>query len=173
MTTLSRDGRFVVPRRFAEVFQMSQDQPGTIDQQVAIREALAAEFGSVQHRFLKLLDADVNKRAPVGSGGRTYIPITVTNVSPFLALAFNNTILMDDNLAPGSLASTMRHEIWHVYDGRIMTWDDRTWFMEMHSPDTEWGPGDRDWRHFNEFFADEGARAWVDPSHYLWARLLP
>lgn len=167
MTKLSRDGRFVVPRRFSHVFQISQDNPGTIEQQVAVREALKVEFGSVQERFVQALDRDVNK------WGASYIPIHFVNVSPHLALAFNNAILMDDGLDPAHLAFTMRHEIWHVYDGRIMSQADKTWFMELHSPDTEWGPGDRDWRHFNEFFADEGARAWTDPSHYLWARLFP
>lgn len=140
--------RFINPRRFSEVFQASEDWPGTLGQQVAVREALGVEFGSDQHKLLQKVDRDVNRRNPVSSGGLTYLPIAFVDLD-VLGRGFATGILLRDILTPTAVGGILLHELGHSYDQLdLLTQEDKNWFMAQMS-DT-----DRDWRHHDETFAD-------------------
>lgn len=131
------------PRRFSEVFQMSEDWPGTIGQQAAVREALAVEFKSDQHKLLQKVDRAVNERE------RHYLPIAFAHTGGMLAFAGASGIVLSELLTPQAAGWIVQHEFGHTYEQLdLLTQDDKTWFMSQMS-DT-----DRDWRHHSETFAD-------------------
>lgn len=141
--------RFVNPRRFSEVFQASEDWPGTLGQQVAVREALHVEHGSNQHKWLQKLDREVNRRNPVGSGGLTFLPVAFADTGPYLAFAGATGVVMSYRLTVEAAGWIVPHEVAHCYEQLdLLTQDDKTWFMSQMS-DT-----DRDWTHHTETFAD-------------------
>lgn len=141
---------FLYPRRFSEMWQIAQDWPGTLDQQRAVRDALAVEFGSPQHRVLQKMDRDINLRS------RHYLPIGFNDLPPgFLAHAGATGIVLSKLLHPNYLADIVRHETGHVYEQLdLLTQTDKFWYMEQVSPT------DRDWRHFTEAFADSFRDWW-------------
>lgn len=135
--------RFVNPRRFSEIWQMSEDWPGTLGQQVAVREALHVEFGSNQHKLLQKVDREVNRR------GRSYLPIAFAEVPPgWLGFAGATGIVLSELLVPAGIGGVVQHEFGHVYDQLFFEQEDRDWFIAQMSTE------DRDWRHFSETFAD-------------------
>lgn len=156
---------FLYPRRFAEVWQMSEDWPGTLSQQDSVRRALAFPHGSDGHKLLKRLDRHVN------DAGRSYLPIGFMDTEPRLAIAGAAGINLSENLKdPAIIAYWVHHEIFHVIDERDMiTWDFRYWFMDQIS-----GHHKGSWSHeYKETFADAG-RDWLTGQRWflLGPRLL-
>lgn len=135
--------KFVNPRRFSECFQASEDWPGTLGQQVAVREALHVEFGTNQHKLLQKVDKRINERE------RHYLPIAFTYTGGLLAFAGASGIVLSELLTPQSAGWIVPHEFAHSYEQLdLLTQDDKTWFMAQMSAE------DRDWTHHTETFAD-------------------
>lgn len=121
---------------------MSEDWPGSLEQQSAVREALKVEFGSPQHKLLQKVDREVNRR------GQHYLPVAFVDL-PWLGRGFATGILLRDILNPVALGGILQHEFGHTYEQLdLLTQDDKTWFMG------EMSTSDRDWTHFAETFAD-------------------
>lgn len=122
---------------------MSEDWPGTLAQQVAVREAFKVEFGSPQHKLLQKVDRRVN------AGARHYLPIAFAYTGGQLAFAGASGIVLSELLTPAAAGWVVQHEFGHTYEQLdLVTQDDRTWFMGQMSAT------DLDWRHHSETFAD-------------------
>lgn len=156
--------KFIQPRRFSEIFQMAEDWPGTLGQQVAVREALAVEFGSNQHKLLQKVDRWINRP----QWGQTHIPIAFVDLDGILGRGFANGILLSQLLKPAYIDNVVLHEFGHTYERLdLLTDEDRLWFMAELS----WG--EPDWRLHWEAFADAFRDVWLGVGWtQLWSRLL-
>lgn len=144
---------------------MSSDLPGTLDQQKAVRDALAVEFGSRQHQMLQKLDRRINEKP---YPDRSYLPIFFTDTRPFLAHAGATGIVLSEMLHPNFIADILRHEVGHVYESlNLLSQADKFWFMEQLSPT------DRDFSHFREAFCDAFRDWWNGGWDSLTPILLP
>lgn len=141
---------------------MSEDWPGTLPQQQAVRDAFKVEHGTVQHQLLQKIDREINLNQ------RHYLPIafvtlpTVPQVQ--LGRGFATGILLSTELVPAGIPGIVQHEFGHVYDQIFLDQADKDWFMGQISTE------DRDWRHYSETFADAVKDWWRGVS---WSSLTP
>ena len=158
---------FLQPRRFAELWQMSEDWPGTLEQQQAVRDALTPIFGTNVHRLAQKMDRWINRPG----SERHFLPIAFVDIAPYLGLGFATGILLSHHLltAPGIIAGIVRHETGHVYDQLgLLTQEDKFWFMDLVS-----GHHDGNWRQeYQETWADAFRDWWASDGH-AWPELTP
>lgn len=156
--------RFVHPRRFAEVWQISEDWPGTLDQQRSVRAGLDFPFKSPGHLLMQRIDRHVN------AADRSYLPIGFLEMDQ-LDLSGAGGINLSHHLKdPVIIRTWLLHGIGHVLDQRDMiTQQDRWQFMDWIS-----GHHNGNWnREYQETFAD-AVRDWLLWHGVgLWARLTP
>lgn len=162
---------FILPRRFSEVFQISQDYPGTLAQQQAVRDALALEYGTPMHRLVKRLDQSTNS-----VWKRSYLVISFMPQDMFgdpnrIAIAGVSGVSLSENLAPSALRDIVRHEVMHIVDKQLLTPADRLWFMQQAGID----PNINTWNHNVQEMWAEAGRAWLDGTGWqeLTGILLP
>ena len=148
---------FILPRRFAEVFQISQDYPGTLPQQQTVRDALTFVFGSREHQLLKRLDTSTNT-----VWKRSYLVVSFMPEDMFgpnqLALAGVSGISFRDTFAVSALYDQTRHEYMHIVDKQLLTPANRLWFMEQAGID----PNINTWNHNVQETWAEAGRDWLD-----------
>lgn len=155
---------FLLPRRFAEVFQISQDYPGTLAQQQVVRDALNFVYGSDEHKLLKRLDRSTNtvwKRSYLVVGfmpGDMFAPNQI-------AIAGVSGISFRDDFSLSALYDQTRHEYMHIVDKQLLTPANRLWFMEQAGID----PNVNTWNHNVQETWAEAGRAWLD--HTGWQAL--
>jgi hypothetical protein len=159
---------FVSPRRFSECWQISADFPGTITQQMAVREAYALVHGTNKHRLFQRLDHAIN------ATGRSFLifgfpPDDMFNFDQ-LAVASRAGINIREGFATSAIPNMALHELGHVVDKLLITNTDRYWFMTAAGID----PNTNTWNHnVQEMFAD-AVRDCIKGTSWqsLWAILL-
>lgn len=151
---------FVHPRRFGEMWQMNEDWPGTIQQQMAVRAALTPVYGTNFHRLTQKMDRYINEQ------GRSYLPVAFFDLGDnFLGRGNNAGLILSHNLKdPTIIARWARHEMGHVYDQLgILSQDDKFFFMEEIS-----GHHNGNWpNEYQETWA-EAFREWVESDGERW-----
>lgn len=146
----------MVSHRFAECFQFDPHHPGTPIQEEAVRESLSPEFGSNYHRLLQRLDREVNRT------GRHYLTVGFVEDMQQPGLASPAGFNLSAAMGRTGCMEVARHELGHIVDFRLLTVEDRTWFMGEMGRDS-W-PGA--WEAWAEAF-----RQWIDGTS--WQSLTP
>lgn len=147
------------------MWQASEDWPGSLNQQQAVRDALIPTFGSKFHRLTQRMDRWINRPGY----SRHFVPIAFVEL-PFLAQAFASGILLSTYLTdPTVIRNIVRHEAGHVYDQLdLLTQADKLWFMDQIS-----GHHNGNWRdEYQETWAD-AFRDWINTDGEQWAKLTP
>lgn len=159
---------FVYPRRFSECWQISADYPGTIAQQMAVRDTFHLEYDTEKHRLFKRLDRSIN------ATGRSFLIFGFLPSDMFafdqLAIAGFTGISLRDTIALSAIPDMALHELGHVVDKHFLTNASRLWFMEQARIDTNLNTWNR---NVQETWADAvrdciKGMAWPQ----LWAMLL-
>jgi hypothetical protein len=152
------DSPFLYPRRFSECFQMSDDWPGSHEQQRIVRKTLTLEYGSDHWQMIKRVDHSINAiylRHAVIIG----FPPDDMFEQHRSAHAGISGINFRASYHPTALPGQLIHELFHVVDLHLMTWADRYWFARQLRPGRE--DNEIDWRRdYQEMFADAGADWW-------------
>lgn len=143
--------KYVLPRRFAHVFQMDATLHGSLIQQQALRDAYAAPFGSKQNALLSEFDRFYNRKYQ-----RSYVTLEVKDFGPDdrLAVAGAVSIAFSDKLVPIGLKHWAVHEFGHVLDNTdYITQQDREQFLSLS------GVVSGNWNEVRETWAD-AVRDW-------------
>lgn len=144
----------VQPRRFALCHQVSADFPGTVEQQLALRKALHAEFGSL---FAKLIHRFAVAFKLKYRPDRSYVVWEFRDIEGYAALAGAVSVTLDADITPPYINDTVRHEFGHLVDKHLLIPEDRMWFMETHPTPTA-----TDWAHgYKEPWADH-VMTWIN-----------
>jgi hypothetical protein len=139
---------------------MSFDNPGTIEQQQAVRNVMAVEFGSPQHQWLKRLDKFLNAER-----GRSYLPIAFVDTDPWLGRAGTTGINLSWRLVPEGIRWVLPHECGHVHDQCFLDQLTKDWFMlKVSGQSGNWAT------EYQETFADAFRDWWLGTG---WQELTP
>lgn len=129
---------------------MSAEHPGTLDQQRAVREALALTHGTYQWRVIKRLDASLNE---IYQRSYSVIEFLPDDLWPpdLLAIAGVTGINFRASYNVGVVGRQVQHEVGHQIDKHLLTAADRFWFMLEANID----PSINTWNHnVQEVWAD-------------------
>lgn len=146
------------PPRFAEVWQMDAEHPGTVDQQKAVRDIFTLTYGDDRWKLMKRVDKNTNEIYR-----RSYCTIGFMPEWMFpgdmIAVAGPTGINFRADYAPSALKDQLPHEFGHLIDRQnLIRESDRVWFMhQISGPDL----GDNFWnRSYQETFADAVCDWW-------------
>lgn len=141
--------------RFAEVFQVDREHPGTDLQRQALYDTLTADYGSPHHHLLQRLDRAVN------ATGRSYLNIGFHHGMLHPGLSSRAGFNLSAAMGRPGIMEVARHELGHLCDFWLITDQDREWFCkEMHRDS---------WPGAWESFA-EAVREWLSGG---WQALTP
>lgn len=153
---ISKDGKFILPRRFTECWQFLTEYPGTINQQDAVRAAYEVSYASQNHRFMKRLDQNINTIYQRSFFTFGFVP-TEWFSGDQVAIAGRVGINLSENISPAVAGDIALHELFHVADMQFLTAATKLQFMVLQGID----PNINTWNHnVQETWADAGRDWW-------------
>lgn len=142
-------------RRFAEVFDFDFFYRGSEEQRDAVRDALTPIYGTNHHKLLQRLDRQVNQ------SGRHSLTIGFHRGMNAPGLASPSGFNLSAAMGYAGCYEVARHELGHVVDFRLLTDEDREWFLLEMGRDS-WPGAWESWA--------EAVREWLDGG---WFTLTP
>lgn len=142
-------------QRFAEVFEIDSDHPGTYEQREAVRDTLTPVYGTPHHRLLQRLDRAVN------GTGRSFLTVEFHMGMTAPGQASPAGMSLSAAMGRAGIVEVARHELGHIVDFWLITDTDREWFCQQMGRDT-WPGAWESWA--------EAVREWLDGG---WETLTP